>query len=298
MRRLTTQQRVSVVRCLVEGCSIRSTVRMTGVSKNAISRFLLDIGRVCLNHEDRALRGLAIQRLECDELWGFVHCKDRQVPKAKMDVPGMGSQWTWIALDADSKLIVSWLIGDRNIDHARAFIGDLRSRLVARPQISTDALGAYAGVIAESFHSLGVDYGQVHKIYGKFNTDDTRYSPSVCIGTEKKAVRGNPNMKLVSTSFVERANLTVRMSQRRWTRLTNAHSKSFSHMEAAFALHSFYYNWCRKHMTLGTTPAVAAGVAKRAWTVEEVVGLLEAEERAEIGTDARKRGPYKRHTNI
>lgn len=296
--RLSREQRVSIVRCLVEGCSVRSTVRLTGVSKGAISRFLLDMGRVCVNHEDEAIRGLSVSHIECDELWGFVHCKDKQVPKAKSDVPGMGSQWTWIALDADSKMILSWLIGDRNIEHARAFMSDLRSRLVTRPQISTDALGAYASAVSECFHSLGVDYGQVHKIYGKYNPDEGRYSPSVCIGCERKSVRGNPDTSRISTSFVERQNLTIRMSQRRWTRLTNAHSKSFTHMEASFSLFAFYYNWCRKHATLGTTPAVKTGVADRVWTVEDMVVLLENEENAIVGTEANKRGKYKKGENL
>lgn len=169
---------------------------------------------MCLNHEDRHLRGLAVARIECDELWGFVHCKDKQVPKAKTEFPGMGSQWTWIALDAETKLVITWLIGNRDIDHARALMGDLRSRLVARPQISTDALGAYAsGFRSLPFARRGLWAGP--QGLREFNTDDSSYSPSVCVGAEKRAVRGNPNMKLVSTSYVERINLTVRMSQRR-----------------------------------------------------------------------------------
>lgn len=297
MNRLTTQTRVQIVSALCEGMSIRATCRMVGVSKQTVLTFLLNVGRVCLNFEDDAIRGLDCKHIEADEIWGFSHCKDKQVPKATGGVDRIGSVWTWYAVDRDSKMILSWLMGDRDQEHARAFMSDLAGRLCSRPQLSTDSLGAYAGAVSEAFFGLGVDYAQVHKIYRNSPEGERQYSPSACIGCEKRAVRGKPNLKEVGTSRIERANLTLRMSQRRWTRLTNAHSKSFKHMEAAFALHSFYYNWCRKHMTIGTTPAVKAGLADHVWTVAELVGLLEAEETAIIGTKANKRGSYRKSAN-
>ncbi|MCB9840202.1 MAG: DDE-type integrase/transposase/recombinase [Phycisphaeraceae bacterium] len=296
MRRITTQQRVSVVKALVEGCSIRATARMTGVSKPTILKLLLGLGRVCLSHEDNAIQMVECEHVEADEVWGFVHCKAKKAPTAKGGIDHVGDAWTWYAVDRKSKLILSWIMGDRDQDHARAFMYDLASRLARRPQLSTDSLGAYAGAVAEAFYKLGVDYGQVHKVY-RASVDGARtYSPSECIACEKNPIRGNPDVAAIGTSRIERANLTLRMSQRRWTRLTNAHSKSFRHMEAAFALHACYYNWCRKHMTLGTTPAVAAGLTDREWSVADLVDLLEREEREAIGTEATRRGPYRKRS--
>jgi IS1 family transposase len=296
MNRIDTATRVRIVSALVEGMSIRATCRMVGVSKQTVLTFLLNMGRVCLNHDDANLRGLAVKHVEADEIWGFSHCKDKQVPTSKGGLDKKGSVWTWYAVDRDSKLILSWLMGDRDQEHARAFMSDLAGRLCERPQLSTDSLGMYAGAVAEAFFGLGVDYGQIHKIY-RSGEMERQYSPSTCIGCEKHKIRGNPDLREVGTSRIERANLTLRMSQRRWTRLTNAHSKSFRHMEAAFALHACYYNWCRKHMTIGMTPAQKAGLADHAWTVAELVGLLEAEEQAIIGTKANKRGPYRKSEN-
>lgn len=294
MNRISRQDRVRIVACLVEGNSVRATCRMTGISKQTVLTFLLDLGRVCVNHDDRMIRGLHCKHVEADEIWGFVHCKARAVPKARANVQGMGDSWTWYAVDRDTKMILSWIMGDRDQNHARAFMQDLAGRLCSKPQLSTDSLGAYASAVSEAFFGLGVDYGQIHKQYRSTSGNPERqYSPSACVGCERKAVRGMPDVRAIGTSIIERANLTLRMSQRRWTRLTNAHSKSFRHMEAAFALHACWYNWCRKHMTLGTTPAQAAGLADRQWSVEDLVGLLEAAERVEIEAGALKRGPYR-----
>jgi len=296
MNRLDTETRVRIVSALCEGMSVRATCRMVGVSKQTVLTFLLKIGRACLMHEDEAIRGLACKHVEADEIWGFVGCKDRNAKKSKGKFDRAGSAWTWYAIDRDSKMILSWLMGDRDQDHARAFMIDLAGRLCARPQLSTDSLGAYAGAVAEAFFGLGVDYAQIHKVYRTNPGEGERqYSPSQCIGCEKHAVRGNPNLRETGTSRIERANLTLRMSQRRWTRLTNAHSKSFRHMEAAFALHACYYNWCRKHATIGTSPAVKAGLADHVWSVTELVYLLEAEENAVIGTEKNRRGPYRKN---
>lgn len=242
MNRLTQEKRVAIVKALCEGCSVNSTVRMVGVSKTAILRFLLDVGRVCMAWEDAKLRGLYCARIEADEIWGFNDCKDRQVPHAKAHVDAMGSVWTWYAIDHKSKAILSWIMGDRDAGHAHAFMWDLASRLIGRPELTTDALGVYANAVYDAFAQLGVDYAQVHKIYRVSMDGERAYSPAQCIACEKKSVLGSPRVERCGTSGIERANLTLRMSQRRWTRLTNAHSKSFGHMQAAFALHACHYN--------------------------------------------------------
>lgn len=259
--------------------SIRATTRMTGVSKVTILKLLLDVGRACINFEEEALRNLPCSRIQADEIWGFSRCKAKRVRPEHRNNPDYGDVWTWTAICSDTKLICSWLMGDRDGGHAHAFMCDLASRLVARPQLTTDALGIYAGAVLDAFERLGVDYAQVQKIYAKVDADDHRYSPPQCIACEKRAIFGRCDSAHISTSYVERSNLTIRMSQRRWTRLTNAHSKSFRHMEAAFALHSCYYNWARKHMSLECqTPAMAAGLIERAWTIADIVVLLENQE--------------------
>lgn len=293
MRRLTRDKRVAIAKALCEGCSVRSTSRLVGVSVDAILKFLLDLGRVCMYHEDEKLRSLYCARIEADEIWGFTHCKDRAVPHAKLRDDVMGSVWTWYAVDVKSKAILSWMMGDRDAGHAHAFMADLASRLAVRPELTTDALGLYANAVFDAFARLGVDYCTVHKDYGRFPEDGHHYSPPQCTGIKKASVFGSPRVERCGTSIIERANLTLRMTQRRWTRLTNAHSKSFAHMQAAFALHACYYNWCRKHGTIGTTPAVSLGIAEQPWTVADIVGLLEADERKAIGTEANRRGPYK-----
>jgi len=246
-----------------------------------------------VNFEDANLRDLTCARIEADEVWGFCHSKQKNVRRENLDKPGHGNVWTWVAIDPESKLIVSWLMGDRDAGHAHAFMHDLAGRLVDRPQLTTDSLGVYADAVRDAFGN-NVNYGQIHKIYGK-DQDEIRYSPATCIGCERKAIIGNVDPKHISTSIIERSNLTLRMSQRRWTRLTNAHSKKFENMEAAFSLHTCVYNWTRKHATLkGETPAMAAGLADRVWTIADIVGLLEATEKAEIEAGSMKRGPYKK----
>lgn len=296
MKLLATSKRVQVIAALCEGCSINSIVRMTGVSKPTILKLLVDVGRAAVNFEDAQLRGLTCDRIEADEVWGFCGSKEKNVRPENKGKPGHGSVWTWVAIDPESKLIVSWLMGDRDSGHAHAFMHDLAGRLVSRPQLSTDALGVYEGAVRDAFGRSGVDYGQIHKVYARDVRDDqTKYSPAVCIACERKAIIGNVNPNHISTSIVERSNLTLRMSQRRWTRLTNAHSKKFENMEAAFALHTCIYNWTRKHASLkGGTPAMAMGLTDRVWSIADIVGLLEATEKAEIEAGALKRGPYKK----
>jgi IS1 family transposase len=248
---------------------------MTGVSKPTILKLLLDIGRACTAYEDLALRNLQCARIECDELWGFCGAKDRNIRRERM-YDGLGSVWTWIALDPDSKLIVSWIMGGRDGAHASAFMYELADRLDnQRIQLSTDGWQAYNNAVVKAFGRYGVDYAQVTKIFEAAARDEARYSPPKCVGCERKRVLGLPLKSLATTSHSERLNLSVRMNQRRWTRLTNAHSKSRCHMEAAFALHAFHYNFIRKHMAHGKTPAMAAGVADHPWTMEELVELLE-----------------------
>lgn len=294
MNRLTRDQRMAVVKALCEGVSIRGTVRLTGVSKQSILTLILNLGRVLVNHDDAAIRDLECAHIEADEAWGFAHCKDRQVKTSTGGIDHAGSVWTWYCLDRESKMIVSWIMGSRDADHARALMYDLAERLAVPPQISTDSLGAYAGAVAEAFHGLGADHAMIHKVYHSNPDGERTYSPSVCIGCEKRAVRGNPDLKAAGTSRIERANLTLRMTQRRWTRLTNGHSKTFKHMQAAFAIHAAWYNWVRPHMTLGgKTPAMVAGLTDRQWSMGDLIALLEADERAAVGTDENKRGPYR-----
>jgi len=295
MNKMSREQRVQIVKCLVEGCSVNSTVRMTGASKRAVLRLLLDMGRVCMNHDDKALRGLYVREIEADEIWGFNYCKAKTVSRAVAPAEGAGDVWTWYAVDRHSKAILSWIMGDRDSDHAWAFMQDLAGRLIGAPDLTTDALGLYADAVFDAFQRLGVNYGQVHKIYKNAPGQNPGHPEgSVCIGCTKRSVFGSPALEKSGTSRIERANLTLRMSQRRWTRKTNAHSKKFDNMQAAFALHACHYNWARKHAGLeGKTPAMALGVADRVWTIADLVGLLEAEEAKVIGTEANRRGPYR-----
>lgn len=293
MNRLTQTQRVAVVKALVEGCSINSTVRMTGVAKTSILRLLLDLGRVCMNHEDATLRNLVVRRIEADEIWAFNYCKAKTLPRATAAPESAGDAWTWYCVDANSKAILSWMMGDRDSGHAHAFMHDLASRLAVRPELTTDGLGVYADAVFDAFSELGVDYAQVHKEYKNIETAPGR-SEAVCTGCSKRVVFGSPNIDRAGTSRIERANLTLRMSQRRWTRKTNAHSKKFANMQAAFALHSCFYNWARPHASLdGQTPAMKLGIADRAWTVADIVGLLESDEKKAIENGELKRGPYR-----
>jgi IS1 family transposase len=291
MRRLTREQRASVIRSLCEGLSVNSTVRLTGVAKTSILRLLVDMGRVCMHHEDAKLRGLYCAEIEADEIWGFNYCKAKTLGRAKAAPDAAGDTWTWYAVDRASKAILSWIMGDRDESHAHAFMHDLKSRLSVRPDLTTDGLGIYSDAVFDAFAGK-VDYAQVHKNYNTIELAPGRHE-SVCTGCDKKAVFGSPRLERSGTSRVERANLTLRMSQRRWTRKTNGHSKSFENMQAAFALHACFYNWVRPHATLnGKTPAVALGLTDHVWTVAELVGLLEADEKRAIEAGEHKRGPY------
>jgi IS1 family transposase len=258
----------------VEGNSIRATVRMTGVAKNTVTKLLVDLGAVCSEYQDRVMHDLPCSRIECDEIWSFCYSKERNVPEEKRGEFGYGDVWTWVAIDADTKLVPSYRIGSRDIEDASAFMHDLAKRLRHRVQLTTDGHKAYLKAVKGAFEDE-IDYAQLRKIYGNDPALSGRYSPAYCTGATARTISGNPDEKLISTSYVERQNLTMRMSMRRFTRLTNAFSKKVENLAAAVSLHFMHYNFCRVHKTLGTTPAVAAGVADHVWTLAEIVGLLE-----------------------
>jgi IS1 family transposase len=273
---LSTSKRAAVVSALVEGNSIRSTVRMTGVAKNTIAKLALELGAACARYQDEALRELPCKRLELDELWGFCYSKQKNVPAKHRGVFGYGDVWTFIAIDADTKLCPSFLVGSRDGGSATHFCQDLASRLANRVQLTTDGHTMYLEA-TESAFGADVDYAMLQKIYASPSGEgQQRYSPPECISCKVQAIQGNPDRKLISTSYIERQNLTVRMSMRRFTRLTNAFSKKVENLAAAVAIHFMHYNFCRPHLTLkGRTPAQAAGVTSRRWTVEDMVRLLD-----------------------
>jgi IS1 family transposase len=284
MNRKSTEQRAAIIRCLVEGNSIRSTSRMTGAAQNTIMKLLVDLGGACSLYMDGDLRNLSTTRVECDEIWAFCHAKAKNVPHDKRGEFGYGDVWTWMAIDADTKLIPSFLVGPRDEEAAHAFIGDLGSRLVNRVQITTDGHRPYIEAIEAEF-GRDVDYAMLIKTYGSAQRDAgevhqaRKYSPQVCTGTEVKVMSGDPEATKIGTSYIERHNLTMRMQIRRFTRLTNAFSKKVRNHAAAVALDTFFYNYARPHKSLANpyprTPAMAAGVADHVWTCEEIAALLD-----------------------
>jgi IS1 family transposase len=279
MNRLDTAKRSQVLRCLIEGCSIRSTVRMTGAAKNTVVKLLVELGEVCTRFMDETMRDLPCQRLQADEIWAFVGCKQKNATAAKVEKDGIcGDVWTWIAIDADTKLVPCFMLGQRDPETARDFMEDLAGRLANRVQLTTDGLKAYLTAVKRAFGN-DIDYAILIKIYGEIDTEgQRRYSPATCIGCETKHIKGNPDPDHISTSYVERQNLNMRMGMRRFTRLTNAFSKKIDNLMAAVAVYYTFYNFCRVHQTLKTTPAVKAGIADHVWSVDEVIGLLEAVE--------------------
>lgn len=272
MNRLDISRQSQVVAALVEGNSIRSIVRMTGVAKNTVAKLLADLGCACAAYHNAYVRNLRVRRLQCDEIWCFVGAKAKNVtPEKKAE--GWGDVWTWVGIDADTKLVVSYLVGGRDGGWAHDFMDDCSSRIRNRVQITTDGNHTYLDAVEEAF-GADIDYAMLQKIYGAPDIPDTRYSPAQCIGCDMKVVSGNPDPKHVSTSFVERQNLTMRMSMRRFTRLTNGFSKKVDNHRHAVALHYMYYNFCRVHQTLRVTPAMEAGIADHVWSIQEVVALM------------------------
>ncbi len=279
MNKLSGEQRARVVAALVEGNSIRATVRMTGSAKNTVVKLLVNLGAACNRFQDGALRNLTCRRVQCDEIWSFCYAKEKNVPAAKRGLFGYGDVWTFTALDADSKLAISWLVGTRDTGCATEFMQDVAGRVAHRVQLTTDGHTMYLDAVEGAF-GQSVDYAMLQKIYGTPPEGQKRYSPPECIGCKKASIQGNPAPQHISTSYIERQNLTMRMSMRRFTRLTNAFSKKVENLAAAVALHFMHYNFCRVHQTLRVTPAMEAGVTDHVWTLEELVGLLDAEESA------------------
>jgi IS1 family transposase len=294
MKKLSTADRVQMISALVEGCSIRSTVRMTGIAKNTIVKLLADLGTVCADYHDQHVRGIKAKRIQCDEIWSFVGKKQRNVKKEELGTFGVGDCWTWTALDSDSKLMVSYMVGWRDAEYAHAFMNDVADRLATRVQLTTDGLRAYLDAVEDVFVG-DVDYAQLVKIYGQEpGIPAGRYSPGYVKGCETHIISGAPERKHVSTSHVERQNLTIRMSMRRFTRLTNGFSKKVENHAHAIAIHYMHYNYCRIHQTLRVTPAMQAGLTDHVWEIEELVGLLEADEAKAIQNGAMKRGSYQK----
>jgi IS1 family transposase len=276
MNKLDTARRAQIVSAIVEGCSIRSIVRMTGASKNTVAKLLVELGNACSNYMNEHLTNLKCERLQVDELWSFVGCKQKNVTVARVEKRGIcGDVWVWIAIDADTKLVPCFTLGMRDPETARDFMEDLAGRLSNRVQLTTDGLKAYLTAVHAAFGN-DIDYAMLVKIYGTIDTEgQRRYSPAECIGCERKRIKGSPDPKHISTSYVERQNLTVRMSLRRFTRLTNGFSKKVENHAAALAIFYMHYNFVRIHQTLRVTPAMEAGVTDRLWSIEDVIGLLD-----------------------
>lgn len=291
MNKLTSQQRATIIQLLCEGMSMRAITRVTGASKNTVAKLLNDVGQACAEYQDGALRNIFSKRVQVDEIWSFTYAKQKNVPTAKAAPAEAGDTWTWTALDADSKLAISWLVGGRDADYANVFIDDLASRLSTRVQLTSDGHKSYLEAVETAF-GADVDYAQLVKIYGTAPENlRGRYSPAECTGIKKTVIEGEPDEKHISTSYVERANLTMRMHMRRFTRLTNGFSKKVEAHANAVALHFMYYNFCRIHKTLRVTPAMAAGVATKLWEVSDIAALLDAQD---LAISTKKRGAYKK----
>lgn len=285
MNTLSQQERIKIVAALVEGMSLRSVSRMTGIARNTITKLLVDLGEACMRYHDANVRNVRVRRLQCDEIWAFVGAKHKNVSAAKKEI-GWGDVWTWVALDADTKLVVSYLVGGRGADWAHDFMEDCASRVKGHLQLTTDGHKPYLEAVENAFGG-GIDYATLQKIYGASEETEKRYSPAKCIGCDMKVISGTPDPRHISTSYIERQNLTIRMSMRRFTRLTNGFSKKLDNHAYAVALHFMYCNFVRIHQTLRVTPAMEAGLSNHPWTIEELVNVLPE-------TEAKKRGPYQK----
>lgn len=278
MNKLSLERKTQVIKALVEGNSIRATCRITNTAKGTAIRLLRDVGEACAEYQDKHLRNLSCQRVECDEIWSFCYAKAKNVPKDKQGQLGYGDVWTFVAIDADTKLVLSWLIGLREPQYAYEFFKDIKQRLSNRVQLTTDGHRMYF-YAADAVFGKDIDYAMLVKYYGNTSDVNGHYSPPKCTHTTTKLVNGSPDMRKVSTSYVERQNLTMRMSMRRFTRLTNAFSKKIENLEYAVALHFMYYNFARPHKTLTNpypkTPAMVVGLSNHIWTTEEIVKLLD-----------------------
>lgn len=276
---LRTEKRMQIISSLTEGNGIRATARMVGCSKNTVTKLLVDLGQACAEYQDEVLRDLTCKRLQVDEIWSFCYAKQKNIPASKHGKFGFGDVWTFVGICADSRLVPSWLVGSRDSGCAYEFMTDLAGRLSNRVQLTTDGHRMYLEAIEDAFGSE-IDFAQLQKLYGSDPEAEKQYSPAKCLGCKAKRVQGLPDPEYISTSYVERQNLTMRMSIRRFTRLTNAFSKKVENHYHAIAIHFAYYNFCRPHRSLRTaknnriTPAMAAGVADRQWKIEKLIGLL------------------------
>lgn len=273
MKTLTPERKKQIVSCLVEGNSIRSTCRITGTSKGAVLALIEEMGEACADLHNEKVRNLTTRRVQCDEIWSFVGMKQKTAKKQGHRGFGIGDVWTWTAIDADSKLMVSWLLSTRDAGAAFEFMTDVASRLSGRVQLTTDGHSAYLSAVPGVF-GLDVDYAMLVKTYGEDPNSEHRYSPPVVLSCESKKIIGFPEPKHISTSYVERSNLTIRMAMRRFTRLTNGFSKSVINHGHAIALHMVHYNFCRVHQSLRVTPAMEAGITDHVWEIDELVALL------------------------
>lgn len=290
MNKLSSEERARILHLLCEGQSIRAITRLTGASKVTVTKLLVDTGKACMAYHDAKVHGVKAKRVHVDEIWSFTYAKQKNVAAAKAAPDGAGDTWTWTAIDADSKMIVSYFVGGRDGECAMWFIDDLRGRLANRVQLTSDGHKAYLEAVEGAF-GADVDYAQLVKMYGSApESAKGRYSPAECTGIKKTRIEGTPDFDHVSTSYVERHNLTMRMHMRRFTRLTNGFSKKVENHAYAVALHMMYYNFVRVHSKLRMSPAMTAGVADRLWEVADIVALIEAEE----AKSDQKRGSYKK----
>ncbi|NOT25792.1 MAG: IS1 family transposase [Acidobacteria bacterium] len=274
MNKLSTAKRVQIVKAMVEGNSLRSITRMVGVSINTVTKLLVDLGTACEAFHDENVRNVPAKRVQADEIWSFCYARNANVPEEYKGVFGYGDLWTWVGQCADSKMVLSWHVGRRNAETAYPFMHDLASRLTSRVQLTTDGLHAYLEATDSAF-GTDIDYARLIKVYGSDPNAEKRYTPPVCVETKVEVVTGEPAIEHISTSYIERQNLQMRMSMRRFTRLTNGHSKKVENHLHALALHYMHYNFARTQKALCGTPAMAAGLASRPWSVEEIIGLLD-----------------------
>lgn len=286
MNKLPDDKRAQILAVLCEGMGINAASRIAGVSNNTVLKLLADAGEACAKYQDEAMRDLSCKRVECDEIWSFVGMKQKNVPDELEGVFGFGDVYTWTAIDADTKLIPCWHVGTRDADSAYAFIHDLASRLANRVQLTTDGHKAYIDAVDDAF-GVDIDFAQLIKMYGNLGQhkhDNHRYSPAEFTGSEKRRITGNPNIKDVSTSYVERQNLTMRMHMRRFTRLTNGFSKKLENHMHAISLYFMFYNFCKIHKALRVTPAMEAGISEKIWELSDIVALIPVEEPKKRGT--------------
>jgi IS1 family transposase len=286
MNKLPLETRVQILSMLCEGSSMRSISRVCDVSINTVTKLLIDAGNACAAYHDKHVRGVKAKRVQCDEIWSFCYAKSRNVRDAKAPVEGAGDVWTWTGIDPDSKLMISWVVGSRDAYSAKSLMDDLAARLANKVQLTTDGHGAYLEAVEEAF-GAEIDYAMLIKLYGASPESAVgRYSPAECIGIRKQAIEGLPDFDYISTSHVERHNLTMRMQMRRFTRLTNAFSKKLENHYHALSLYFLFYNFTRIHKTHRMTPAMAAGITDRLWSMEDIVRLIDS---AEIAATVRKR---------